>query len=592
MQILILAAGMGNRLRPLTDEVPKVMVKIGGKEMIKHQLDLVTKLPDVSEIIIVVGYKKELIKSLIGKRYHQIKIKYVENNNYKTTNNVYSVHLALKHIKENTLLLEGDVIFKPCLLKRIVRDKNTVFVEKFKPYMDGGVVEIDENSKIKRLISKQEQQEGFKYDECYKTVNIYHFTYNFISKYYKPALSLYIKAYGKKDYYELVIGSLVYMKVCSLYAEVLEENMLWFEIDDLIDLSYAEHLFLRKDFEFIKHKYGGYWNYNFVDFCYLYNVYFPSPKLAAEITANATELINSYPSGQQYNKLLLSSFFHHRINLSHLFVGNGASEIITILNHQLIDSVTIPVPTFDEYLTISDKKLINQFVLSEKTGFQINVEALIKSARKTNYLVLVNPNNPTGQCLTVDEVAKVLNSLKKLKGIILDESFIDFSDEQSALGLVDKYKNLIYLKSISKSYGVPGIRLGFVYTKNKLALAVLNRYLPIWNINSFAEKFMEKFGKFQDDYLRSLQLVKKDRLEFTSKLEDIGLKVFPSQANFLLCQLPAKSISNLALTAKLFAKDNIYIKDLNNKMGSRYLRLTVRKPADNEKLINALEKYL
>lgn len=595
MQIIILAAGMGNRLKPITNKVPKVMVKVAGKEIIFHQLDLLSKLKNVSEIIVVTGYKKNLIKNLVGQSYKGKKITYVDNDDYTQTNNIYSLYLALKKTKEDVLLLEGDVIFKPDLLGEITKyKKDLIFVEKFKPYMDGGVVDIDAKTRqIKRLIPKRDQDENFEFSKYYKTVNIYYFTYSFIEKIYKPSLELYINSYGKKDYYELIIGSLVYLNLCHLYAYVINKELQWFEIDDFVDLNFAENIFIEKNIDFIKNKYGGYWNYDFIDFCYLYNRHFPNISFIREMMENVSILINTYPSGQEYIKLLLSSFFDHEINRENLFVGNGASELINIINDHIIDSITIPIPTFSEYLNVRNKELINFYLLSEKNGFKIIPEKLIKEAKKTNFLLLINPNNPTGQSIPQKDLIYMLENLKSLKGIILDESFIDFSDQPSNIQLVEKYPNLIFVKSISKSYGVAGLRLGYVYTKNQKVKKILNQHLPIWNINSFAEKFLEKFTKYKENFNRSISLTKKDREKFMKLLRKIKhIKIYPSEANFLLCKLLNKKISSAELCRLLFIKNNIFIKDLSPKMGSSFFRISVRKEDDNKKLIEALNTYL
>ncbi len=243
MQVIILAAGIGKRLRPLTYKVPKVMVKIHNKELILYQLESISKLKNITEIIIVVGYKREKIKKLLGDRYREIKIRYINNIEYRTTNNIYSLYLALPYITEDLLLMEGDVIFKPKLIKKIKYRKNTVFIEKYKPYMDGTLVEVNENTKIiQKLIPKRDQGKDFDASLYYKTINIHHFTFKFIKEVYKPALDLYVNKLGKKEYYELIIGALIYLNLRCVYAEVIKDEMMWFEIDDVGDLEFAKNV--------------------------------------------------------------------------------------------------------------------------------------------------------------------------------------------------------------------------------------------------------------------------------------------------------------------------------------------------------------
>ena len=206
MQAVILAAGRGVRLKPLTDKIPKSLVEINGVSLIINDLEALSKYEEIKEVIVVVGYKKDLIKNKIGNNYKRLRIKYVENDEWESTNNIYSLWLATNFIKEDFILMEGDIFFKHDILDYIFqnRDKNIAFLSKYDYNMSGTVVEIDEkNKKIKRLIPIGEQGINFDYSNKYKTVNIYYFTQDFYKKYFKPNLDLYIKTHGKKSYYEI-----------------------------------------------------------------------------------------------------------------------------------------------------------------------------------------------------------------------------------------------------------------------------------------------------------------------------------------------------------------------------------------------------
>ena len=174
MQILIPAAGMGKRLGLETAHKTKAMVEVNGKTLIERCLDLVVTHP-IERIILVVGYQKEKLKNFLGGSYKGVEIVYVENNDYATTNNIYSVFLAKDYLLEDdTILIESDLIFEPKILQMLIDNptEDLALVDKYKTWMDGTVVKISDDFSISHFISKAD----FNYidvDEYYKTVNIY-----------------------------------------------------------------------------------------------------------------------------------------------------------------------------------------------------------------------------------------------------------------------------------------------------------------------------------------------------------------------------------------------------------------------------------
>jgi histidinol-phosphate/aromatic aminotransferase/cobyric acid decarboxylase-like protein/choline kinase len=596
MQAIILAAGRGMRLGPITDKVPKVLVEVNNVPFIINQLDALTKHPEIEEVIIVVGYKKELIKEKISNNYKGMRILFVDNDRWAETNNIYSLWLACNVVKHDFILMEGDIFFEPRLLNPLFENKgkNVVLLSKYKPSMSGTVVKINEKTgKIEQLISSRDQDENFDFTQAYKTINIYSFTYDFFEQFLFPSISLYVRSHVK-DYWELVLGVLIYLHVENIVPYIIDDDVNWYEVDDQNDLNIANYVFADANtrIEMLSNAYGGLWRYDVLDFCYLVNPYFPPKTMIDELSQDLPKLIQNYPSCQKDICRLLSRWFKDDVNAENLVVGNGACELIRILNRHIIKKVLIPIPTFNEYEDV-EKENQSYFPLKETENFSLDPDRFIDSAKKNkvNFAVLVNPNNPTGNLYPEDDVIKILDNLRFLDGIVVDESFMGFTGnrkENSVQSLINDYPNLIIIHSIGKEYGVLGLRLGYLLTENEHVLKTLRYHLPIWNINSVAEKFLELFPKYASDFEESLITIVKEREWLYSELKKIDwLHVYESHANFFLAKI--NNIRSNDFCRYLFEK-KIYLKNCSNKscLGRSFVRIALRSRPDNEILLNAI----
>ena len=180
--------------------------------------------------------------------------------------------------------------------------------------------------------------------------------------------------------------------------------------------------------------------------------------------------------------------------------------------------------------------------------------------------------------------------------LIVDESFADFSAEfpESTLlrnDILEQYSDMVVVKSISKSYGVPGLRLGIVASADTELITYIKKDVSIWNLNSFAEFFMQIYSKYEGEYLKAAVKFQKEREWLKKQLQDIPyLKVFDSQANYFLCKVLPPHHSH-TLTVELLEKHNVLIKDCSTKKvfdGGDYIRIAIRNRLDNERLISAL----
>ena len=608
MQAIILAAGMGKRLRSYTKDATKCMVKVNGKTLIEYMIEALVS-NNIERLVVVVGYKGQLLKDFIASKFntenlHGMRIEYIENPVYDTTNNIYSLYLAGNEMaKADTLLLESDLIFKPEILTRLLSspDKNLAVVSPFESWMDGTCTLLDGNNCITGILDKVH----FNWSDTeryYKTVNIYKFSKEFSQQYYLPFLDAYQKAFGKNEYYEQVLKVISFLSSSMLKGLVVSGDD-WYEIDDPADLAIAEDRFKTgsEKLHSLQKRYGGYWRFpQLKDFCYLVNPYFPPEKLINEMTASFGTLLRQYPSGAAQQSLLASKIFN--VLPEHIAVGNGAAELIASLAKFLEGTVAIPFPTFNEYPErFASARVVP--VLTDMQTFSYSVDDIIDTVKKerAKAAVLINPDNPTGNFLEKDEVLRLCAELKNTGAMLFfDESFIDFAEKSKRYTLLDEsilndYPNLIVVKSISKSYGVPGLRLGVLACSNEKYIMHIRKANAIWNINSFGEYFLQIYDKYNKTYAAACDSIADERSRFSARLAKIpGLTVFPSQANYILCRLTG-TVQAEELAVTLLETYNIFIKDLSSKQcfeGGGYIRLAVRDKNDNDALVAALKDVL
>jgi histidinol-phosphate/aromatic aminotransferase/cobyric acid decarboxylase-like protein len=460
--------------------------------------------------------------------------------------------------------------------------------------MDGTVVQLAKDNVIANFIPKK----FFNYNEketYYKTVNIYKFSKDFLQNTYVPFLEAYSHAMGNNEYYEQVLRVITTLDQHELKAFILKGHK-WYEIDDVQDKNIAETIFSSSPKERLKNiqnAYGGYWRYpQILDFCYLVNPYFPTGQLHNEMKAYFVDLIASYPSGLNTQNMLSAKLFN--IESSNILTGNGAAELIRALAPSVTGSIGVIYPTFNEYPESFSANEIIPFIPDD---FAYDKKNLITFSSKCDNLLLINPDNPSGNYIPINDVIELAALLKDNgKKLILDESFVDFSDidENPSLikqNILDEYPNLIIIKSLSKSYGVPGIRLGVLACGDSKLIKEIRSNLSIWNINSFGEYFLQIIGKYQKDYRISCSEIAKERIAFNKKLESTGIvHVYPSQANYFLCRLTSGT-SAPVLTERLLEDHNIFIKDLSGKKGipdTSYIRLAIRSKPDNDTLVKIL----
>ena len=603
MQAIILAAGMGKRLKELTQNNTKCMVKVNGVTLIDRMLHQIEK-QHLSKIVIVVGYEGQKLIDYIATLDIKTPIIYVINPIYDKTNNIYSLALAKEWLcKEDTLLFESDLIFEDAVIDALVKDprETLALVAKYESWMDGTCVKLSEDDDIIAFVPSK----NFNFNEInsyYKTVNIYKFSKHFSETYYVPFLDAYQSALGQNEYYEQVLRVISMLDNPEIKAKRLNGE-LWYEIDDIQDLDIATSMFIPdedKRVELLSGRYGGYWRYpQLIDFCYLVNPYYPPKKLMDEIKASFEKLLTQYPSGMRVNSLLAAKNFG--VHQENILVGNGAAELIKALMNDFKGKLGIIRPTFEEYgHRYKEEDIVAYWPNNDEFKYSAQDIMDFFSDKDIHNLVLINPDNPSGNYIEKKDVLRLVEWTEQ-KGIkfLVDESFVDFADEIDSSIIVqkilDNHKNLYVMKSISKSYGVPGLRLGVLASGDTETIARLKKDVAIWNINSFAEFYMQIEEKYKKDYVVALEKFRKERARYVEELSNIpGLRVIPSQANYVMAEVTT-GMSAKELNRRLIVKHNLLIKNLVAKIqqdGRQYIRLAVKTTEENNKLITAIKEEL
>ncbi len=590
MKAIILAAGYGRRMRPLTDKTHKTLLKIGGKTLIERILESLA-VNGIKDVVIVTGYRhKELEESLKGST-QSCRLQFVHNPRYKETNNIYSLSLAFQNmtIDDDIILIESDLVYEPSVIKRLLkaRGENVALVDHFRSGMDGTVVSVEDGI-ISQIIPPHLQGPNFSFSDKYKSLNVYKFSKEFCNNTFRKILDYYSRVFDDNCYYEIILGILIYVQKEVIHAEILDKEK-WAEIDDPNDLTLARYMFdPAHQLEALENHYGGYWNHEITDFCYIRNMYFPNSSILAEMKDNLHTILANYGTRQEILNQKLSYFLLY--NQKHLNLLNGASQIYPLLALYFKGrNVLIPEPTFGEYKRIFSEN----HTYSDRVG--INLSDVEKGAQNCDAVVFVNPNNPTGSVIETAYIYRFAESQSD-KVVIVDESFIEFSAQSSIIPLLEEkpLSNIIVIKSFSKSLGIPGLRLGYTYCQDPEFNAFVREQLPIWNINSLGEYFLEIILKHRDSLQESFERTIKDREGFSAALKTLAFldNVYPSEGNYILIRFQRDSSYAEEITKHLLAHYGIYVKNASAKFrdGRAYLRLAVRLPEENTRLVECLRE--
>jgi len=575
-------------MRPITDSIHKTLVDIGGKTVIQWILDALLA-NGVTDIAIVTGYMAEELKAFLDAAYPSLDIEYIHNARYDRTNNICSMALALERlaIESDVILIECDLIFEPSLIKRLLesRHRNVALVDRYRCGLDGTVVEI-KNYVITDVITPDRQDADFNYSDKFKTLNIYRLSKEFCTGSFKKLVTYYSSVINENAYYELVLGIIVHLQHEAVHAEVVHDEQ-WAELDDPNDLHIARFLFDKQSRQATLAKsFGGYWNYDILDFSFIRNMRFPTGAVVSKIKNNLQLLLTNYGSCQEILDEKLAYYLLCRPE--HLLALNGASQAYPWMRTFFSGKkALVPCPTFGEYA----RTFRGAATYDDAPG--LDMDRLARAAREHDVLVLVNPNNPSGTTLETDAI-QAFAAANPAMTVIVDESFLDFSGQPSLLSQLeaDPLTNVILLKSLGKCLGVPGLRLGFVYSAHSGFMAFARREAPVWGLNAFAEHFLEIILKYRPEIQASFRQTMQDRDRFAADLEELPLvrRVHPSGGNFLLVSLVCPRAVARPLAEALLLRHAIHVKDVSGRFprDEAVFRLGVRLPEENARLVDCL----
>jgi len=590
MKAIILTAGYGRRMRPLTNQTHKTLLTVAGRTIIER---IVEGLVDngITDIAIVTGYRRDELTAFLTSNFPDVRFSFVHNARYDETNNIYSLALAFEQLEmdDDVVLIESDLVYEPTVIRRLIESprENVALVDRFQRGMDGTVVAL-QGDVISNVIPPHLQGSDFDFSDKFKTLNIYKFSREFCNTVFKQLLTYYAKVIDDNCYYELILGILIYMQRETIHASVLQGEE-WAEVDDPNDLRVAEYKFNRLERrQILESSFGAYWNHQVTDFCFIRNMYFPDGSMLSQLRSDLPELLHNYGSKQEVLQEKLG--YHLLVDPKRLHVLNGASECYPILRARFEGRRSlIPGPTFGEY----NRVFPDAALYRDDVG--IDTDEIERRASDRDVVVFVNPNNPTGSIVPTRWIHEFA-AREPAKTFVVDESFVDFSDQVPLIELLEAkpLQNVVVLKSLSKCLGVPGIRLGYAYSHDPELNAYLRDHLPIWNLNSLAEHFLEVILKHRSSLSESFRLTIRDREAFAQMLSGVGCveQVYPSSANFLLVELEP-SIDVDDLVDHLLSNRDVYVKDVSGKFSGdrRLLRLAVRLPEENRMLTQAIEAY-
>ena len=298
--------------------------------------------------------------------------------------------------------------------------------------------------------------------------------------------------------------------------------------------------------------------------------------------------LNRYPDPQQtLVKEALSKL--KGISEEQILLGNGSDEVLDLIFRVFceprVDNVIVLPPTYGMYEVLANTNAIELVKIPLVENFQPNVKEIIKGQdAKTKLLFLCSPNNPTANSFDANKIETLI---KEFNGIVvIDEAYIDFSIEDSWLCRLDEFPNLIVTQTLSKAYGLAGIRLGICYASQEI-ISILNKIKPPYNVNQLTQDVALKALLNRGEVNNQITAITSERNQLIKDLEklDVVDRVYTSDANFLLVK-----VDNATLRYNQLLNKGIVVRNRSNQMlCENCLRFTIGTKDDNEKLINTLK---
>ena len=317
---------------------------------------------------------------------------------------------------------------------------------------------------------------------------------------------------------------------------------------------------------------------------------------------NTRDLLEFYPSQNEIIAKSISEFVG--VSNKEIFIGNGATEVIQAIFHNFVnEKIIINLPTFSPYYEfVKPNTEVIYFDLHKENNFKLEVDNYIDFIKKNkpNSIVLINPNNPDGGYINSADLKRIVSELQDVENIIIDESFVHFAYEDdkreliSATQIFKKFKNVIVVKSMSKDFGIAGIRCGYgIMNVSKVEKLLSNGYL--WNSSGLSEYF---FNKYSDEtFLKKYESVRikyiEECIDFFSKLRKIpNIKLYPSKANFGLIEI-LNGMDSSTFFINMLVEHGIYVRECSDKIGlsGEFIRVASRTKEENSKILKCFNEF-
>jgi len=604
-QAIILAAGKGSRLSKYTTNVPKALLPIKyGETIIERMVNQLIN-NGISEIVVVLGYQSDNAIKFINNlsvTNDKINISSVINYEFGETGTLKSLLIGVNTLtnkNKDFIVIEGDVVCDDIIINMLVNTKGNFVAGDSSRELDDEAMKytINKNNNI-QSISKELSNELSNGE----ALGLVHFDASLLDKVYSKSKIILQK--NKYAFYEEVIND---KEIDFKLMDICNNN--WTEVDFPLEYKKARQIF--SESEKIKIDYSlfgqtthspsifeliGDLDIEIKDFCFLANPYLLNDSFIEEISLELKQLFSTYPPMQHQLRKSVSKFHNKKIFPENIAVGNGATELIDIINFTSAGSI-VPIPTFSEYIDSVNNLITYQ--LSEKKDYNLDIKDFIEfckkhDSKKFNNIIIINPNNPIGRYFKKKEIIEMVKNLDEFN-VIVDESFLDFSDsKQSVLDEIYNYNNLIVVKSFGKTLGMPGARLGAIYS-NSLYIKRISKSIPIWNVNCLASYILHLMSKndFKKRLNESIEKVKNDTIQLYRQLNKIPyLKAYKPTANFVIAKL-TNGMSARKLRDSLL-EEKIFIRDCSNKigLGKDYVRIASRTNRENGDISRHIEMII
>ncbi len=297
--------------------------------------------------------------------------------------------------------------------------------------------------------------------------------------------------------------------------------------------------------------------------------------------------VNRYPDPQQANvKVVLGEI--KNLSPKQILLGNGSDEVLDLLFRAFcepkVDNIISLPPTYGMYSVLANINNVENKEVLLSNDFQPQVEKILDAVTDyTKIIFLCSPNNPTGNSFTTESVTTLLEQFNGF--VVIDEAYIDFSDKASWLEKLDQYPNLIITQTLSKAYGLAGIRLGICYASEEV-IAVLNKIKPPYNVNELTQQRALERLSDQEKINREISSILTERDTLLDVLNQVSFveKIYPSEANFILIKVDDAN----KRYDELIAKGIVIRNRTTQPLCENTLRLTIGTEEENKKLIEAL----